>query len=233
MRISDVITTDSQKRNKTSNKTIVSLGLLISGVLLAVIVLVTFYGQFTGTYFIQVKGDADQKGIVLSTSKDFKNPSTKLEINPVMEVDDLLEEHALLNKEKVFETNGQYFDKEIKNYIGYTFYIKNTSSEIIDLNYFIRISHAINGLDKAVKVKLFEWDLNTGVEIERPSSLKSENSNDVLTAKIQNILANGIRKISMFVWIDGEHTDDTMLNGRVRLSFVISIANAEENISEA
>lgn len=227
MRISDYITTGTSKRDKKSKKAIITIGLTITSILLAVIVIVTFYGQFTGTYFIQISRDTQNKGIVISETADFANASSKLAMKPVEFANEYTEDHVLLNRDAALNTDGQYYSETTPEILAYTFYLKNYGAEIIDVNYFINVTQSINDLADAIMIKIYEVDLETNILIEHESVGKSPSSNFILTTQIKNFKPNNIRKLTMFVWLEGERTKPEMLGGRAKLSFVLTIANAE------
>ena len=125
-----------KQKNRLSREKKVTLGLIITGILSFLVVLVTIYGQFTGTFLIKLTSAAERKGILLATDHGFESETEKLVLNPISNVEDILESNIVRIEEILASEGGQYEDPDGNNYyIAYTFFVKNSGREVIDVRY--------------------------------------------------------------------------------------------------
>jgi len=202
-----------------------TLGLLITGILAVVLVFVTIYGQFTGNYLITVTREASLKGIAISDKLDYKSNKDTLKVTPLNDIEDILPSN--LDIEGARNVDGQY--KDAKHYIAYTFYLRNSGEETVNVNYQVKIIDDYKKLGNAIFFRLFESEL-IGDEF---SFISDETYSKFYTEKeiiadvdIINFRPNDVRKFTFFVWIDGDHSNESMLGGAVKLEFVFSITSA-------
>jgi len=85
-------------KNKLSKETKVTIGLIVTGILSILLVLITIYGQFTGTFLIKLTHVAERKGIVLFEDRDSIGGEEKLVLEPVRDTLDILEENILRSR---------------------------------------------------------------------------------------------------------------------------------------
>src|SRR5690554_2861303 len=104
MRISDIFVQKKVKK-RISTRQFLIIGALITGLVSSVIIFVTFYGQYTGTFTLSMQRDAMDKGIELSESVLFTNPRSTLNIQPMEEIGDMIEQD--LDVESARNIDGQ------------------------------------------------------------------------------------------------------------------------------
>lgn len=212
-------------------KSIVGLGLLITGILSFILVLVTVYGQYTGNYLITVTRRASLKGIAISESRDFDKDLDTLKIIPINDVEDILSSD--LDVESAVNTDGQLIHD--KHYIAYTFYLRNSGEEVVNLSYQVKVIDDYKHLGNAVFFKIIEFKL-VGDEFEEVSDetySKFYTGHDIIAdVNIFNFKPNDKRKFTFFVWIDGDHSTKEMEGGAIKLEFNISISTAESEYEE-
>lgn len=224
IRISEVFGSNE----KVSKKRKFKLAFILTGLLSLIIGLVTVYGTYTGTFVIAVKKDLEKKGLAISESRDFKTESSQLRITPLNNVEDTMEELVMTFLEKAENTDGQYYE-EFQNFLAYTFYIKNTGVETININYKVSLVDEYKNVGKATRVKIRNYHLNDNDEFELHSdtTYKKETSNQLVDENLMIFEPGEIQKFTFFVWLDGSDTDETMLGGSVKFSWVFSITNAK------
>ncbi|MFU8792882.1 MAG: hypothetical protein ACNA7K_02555 [Acholeplasmataceae bacterium] len=234
MRLSDVL---GVRRNLLRRR-ILTLGVIITGALSIAFTLITFYGQNAGNFIMTVDQDALRRGINLSEEPDFNVPTSRLMTNPVSEARDLT--YSWLKFDEIMATNGQYFDPDYE-YIAYTFYIRNTGSETVDVHYNIRISDVYKNLDEAVRFLVIEDDtifrmyqkpdrLIDGELPEYfllPDPFYFNTNSTVMRHVIENFRPGQTKKFSIVIWLEGQDpdTNDDVLGGMMKahMNFTIRI----------
>lgn len=236
MRISEVFNMDEKKKKK---RFLFRFWFFITGLLSLVIILVTVYGQNTGTFLIGMTNEAADKGIMVSDDKEFTNPQERLKVNQVDGVEDMLFEWIKLDEAEA--TDGQYIDPEHPNYIAYTFYLKNVGKEVVDLEYNLQIVSDYNDVRNAAIIRVREFKDNNGIftELIRDVEYRRDSESNRLKEtvfvnntgdsfnKVINFRPGEIRKISFFLWLDGRYTTPDMKGGAFKMSFSIAITSGE------
>jgi hypothetical protein len=226
MRISDILVpTRSTKKVKKLSSRFVFLGMLITGLVSSIVIFVTIYGQYTGTFTLSMQKDAIEKGIQLSESVTFENPKSILNIQPLTEIGDMTE--SAINFDEARNTDGQYYDPVIPYYIAYTFYMRNSGKEVVDINYRLTVLDSYKNVDKAVKVRYVSENLDTGEYIDK-TYVKGEKQH-IIDEVLNNFIEGHTLKITIFLWFDGELTDASMMGGSLKLNLTYTIVTADTN----
>lgn len=234
MRLSEVL--GAQKKPKLKRR-YVTLIVLISGLLSLGFGIITFYGLQTGTYALSLKSEAQQKGIQLSETMDFSSPTSRLFVNPSMDVLDLT--YTDLNIEEAINTDGRYTDPFF-GYTAYTFYVRNSGNEMVDLVYEVMIYDVYKNLDEGIRILIIEDNLlgeATQTLYQKPDPFVKNYVNmppaelfleDVAARRTINKLQAGqVRKFTYLMWIEGQDSSDEMLGGRLKFQINFEISNAE------
>lgn len=214
------------KQNKMSRSKKVTIGLIITGILSLILVLITVYGQFTGTFLIKLTYSAERKGILLSEDVEFTEGKERLILNPISNVEDMIEENIVKIDEIFASTGGQFVDPDNKNYVAYTFYIKNSGQEVVDVRYDLMITKAHKNLDKALKIIMYQDDL-IGEPLAKDTYVKQENSTHLGSKRFADFKPEDMKKITIIAFIDGELSTPEMLGGAVRINLVFTIETAD------
>ena len=238
MRMSEVFNMNEEKKKK---KFIFRFLFLISGLVALTVILVTIYGQYTGTYLIGLTRDAEEKGIILSTNYEFSNPQEKLIIDPVENVLDM--KFSWIKDKEAESTDGQFVDTEYPHYVAYTFYIKNIGNEIVDLDMRIQLISEYNSIGDATILRVREFrDDNGNFNLIREVEYQKNLANNLYEGKIiggsettlsrmENFRVNEIRKFTIYLWVDGSLTNKDMMGGAIKFDFSFAIAtDLEEEI---
>ncbi len=240
MRLSKVL---GFSRARTRNR-IFTLGIIITGMLSIAFAVITFYGQEAGNFVISVDELAQDRGILISTDRDFTIPTPRLMSEPLDEARDIT--YGWLKIEEVQATDGNYVDPDF-DYVAYTFYLINSGSESIDVNYFIRISSIYNDLDSGIRVLVIEDDVQTMYQKpdplvdqfgnpvtyppNMPESTEFLSSTIVMRKLISNFKPGQVKSFSVLVWLEGYDPDttDEILGGMIRMQMQFSIPNVQGN----
>ena len=222
IRISEVL----GKKVPKKRSSIARIGLLITGALSLVVVLATVYGQYAGNSVISMTNSAKKKGITISESLDCSGSKSSISFEPINRVEDILE--GSIDFEAAENTDGLYY-VEGNNYFAYTFYIKNSGVEVVDINYTIRITQEQNNLGNAAMFRVKESiyvDNNFVLNSNNLYSKQFSKSKTLKTGNFSHFLPGAVRKYTMFVWLDGQYTDLSMMGGHIKFDWTFSIANS-------
>lgn len=218
-------------------KRLISLSFSISGFLMVLFALVSYYGQDSGNFVMQVDYNAYQRGIVLSNDITFESGQPQLMTEPVSEARDIT--YSWIKLAEVNSSNGSFIDPEY-DYIAYTFYIKNEGNETVDVIYSIKLTDVQNHLDESIRVLVIEDGIETifqkpdkaddfGNFPIYPSTLPETKyflSDTIITRKkISNFEPNEIKKYSVVVWLEGHDPDttDAIIGGMAKLQMIFVI----------
>lgn len=225
----------------------VRLIVIITGILTLIFAIITFYGWQTGSFTIMVN-KPNRLGLQLSETIDFKNPTSRLFSEPLIDVTNITQTD--LEVEKAISTDGRYKDP---NYIAYTFYIRNAGREMFNLEYKMFVYDSYKHVDDAVRVMIIENDLeeteirqvyrkpgerNYSEKVPKPDENALElllSATDFLEGTlvdrkvITKFQPEQIRKITLLIWIEGWDSDDRMLGGAIKFRMDFSILDIEAN----
>lgn len=237
MRLSKVL---GFRRIRIRNR-ILTLGVIITGMLSVAFAIITFYGQNAGNFVISVDSIAQNRGIILSTNPNFREPSPRLMTEPIDEARDMT--YSWLKLEEVEATYGNYVDIDY-DYVAYTFYLMNQGSESVDISYHIRVTDVYNDLDTAIRILVIEDGEETIYQKADepdefgeypvypetvPDSVDFLSNSIVMRKLFTNFKPDQIKKFSVVVWLEGYDPDtvDEILGGMIRLQMNFSINGLE------
>lgn len=218
-----------KKKYKLTKEQKVTIGLIVTGLLSILLILITIYGQFTGTFLIKLTHSAEKKGIQLSLTDDFGNPKEKLVLNPVNNTEDMIEENLVRRIEEILASEGgQYEDPDgNKNYIAYTFYLKNVGEEVVNIRYDFRLLAQQKNLGDAMTIIFYEHS-QTGEDPLKNYYHKRQGTDYLGGNRIPNFEVNEVIKFTLIVYIDGHLSNPSMLGGAVKINLVFTVETAEE-----
>ena len=135
-------------------KSLLLIGILVTGLLSAFIGLVAYFGQYMGTFVISLDDAALALGISLSEHEEFETSSSRLLVNPVNAATpttftDIKFGDAVM-------TDGDMDKTDSNNYIAYTFYLKNEGNISVDVELNLDTVTVTNNVDKALRIVVIE-----------------------------------------------------------------------------
>lgn len=225
-------------------KTIISVTCIL-GILCAVIIIVTFYGQNVGTFSIKLGDDLKNRSIFLSTDPEFNWYNSRLEADP-------LNDANLGNLPSILEktckrTNGTYISKN-RDYISYTFYLKNLGIETVSVSQICRIS----GYEKTEECNIsdlswfwyFEDDEENGTVYKRddknggadywdeypqyPQTTAFIEDDVVYNKNLIDLKPGDVKKITLITWIEAADPDMTDYIADQKIRYELSFAVYDE-----
>lgn len=228
MRLSTVL---GIRRRRIRNR-IFTIGFIVTGMLSLAFAVVTFYGQNAGNFVITVDNPLRSRGISISESSDFLVKGSTLMSDPINDAREMT--YSWIKIEEVQATNGNYKDKD-HEYIAYTFYLKNTGLETVDIVYYIRLTSTYKNVDQAIRILIIEDGVQTMymredlIETEYPGNLPVTeyfiSERTLLRKMIYNFRPEAIRKFSVIIWLEGydPDTNDSIIGGMIELEMNFSI----------
>lgn len=221
-------------------KTIISITCFL-GILCAIIIIITFYGQNVGTFSVKLGDDLKNRSIYVSTDPEFSWYNSRLEADPLEDASAYTMMFVLQNECK--KTNGSYIGTN-KGYIGYTFYLKNLGTETVNVSQICRLS----GYDEGSNIADVSWfwyfedDEKDGIVYQKKDENVEEGywdnlpeqyqnttpfaDDDVVYNKnIENLKPGDVKKITLITWIESNDPDmnEGLKNQKIRyeLSFAV------------
>lgn len=209
----------------------------ILSILLAL--LVTFTGvvyiaavlyEQTGSFTISIdKHEMYKYGLSLSETRDMTKPTTTLNAKIAEKMTNISGDTIDANVDMIDgEHNG-------RDYIAYTFYVQNAGEAEVAYDYEIRISGVTNGLDEAIRIRLY---VDGGEPVDyaktksdgsgaEPGTTEFHSSTTVLLDRVDGFETGDVTKFTVVIWIEGNDPDciDWLIGGKMRLDMQISVAH--------
>lgn len=135
-------------------KSLLLIGILVTGLLSAFIGLVAYFGQYMGTFVISLDDTALALGITLSEDEDFTYSNSRLLVNPVNSAKPTT--FTDIKFGQAVSTNGDMDKSDGNNYIAYTFYIRNEGNIAVDVELNLDTITVTNNVDKALRIAVIE-----------------------------------------------------------------------------
>ncbi len=131
---------------KNSARMIIALCCALLGILF--IISIFFYN--TGKFVVTVEPALADKGFVLSTDDTFKDLRYKLFSEALENADNISINDLPLNLD---DTEGSHNGR---NYVAYTFYIRNEGTKTVGYQYSIDIGDATKGIENAAWIMIYQ-----------------------------------------------------------------------------
>jgi hypothetical protein len=133
--------------------------------------------------------------------------------------------------DEVGEANGDYIDLDYE-YLAFTFYIINSGTETVDINYHMRITDVYRNADEAIRIaiiedgvqsifqkedKIFPLDFE-GYPEDMPTVTNFLTDETVMRGRFTNFKPGDVKKFSIVMWLEGYDPDsnDQLIGGRFK-----------------
>ena len=197
------------------------LGLLF---LIAILFIIAFMQEKMGNFTINLNRlELYRKGISISETGDFKDATARLTASTVQDatnisIDDL--------PDNLDEAEG---DHNGKNYMAYTYYVRNAGKE--DLGYIARITldSCAKGAEDAVRVAV--WRNGKRVVYAEPAAdggeekgcTSFESDKTVCTYEEKDFRVGNVDRYTIVIWMEGDDPEcvDSIIGGSVQFSMHI------------
>lgn len=234
--------TSNEKRLKLLKRTaneVRSFRVRMKMLTLLLVLLVTFTGviyiasvlyEKSGSFTVSVnKYEMQKYGLTLSESRDMARPTSHLNAKIAQKMTNIAGETIDSNVDMIDgEHNG-------RNYIAYTFYAQNAGEVQVSYDYEIKMSGITNGLDEAIRVRLY---VNGGEPITyaktksngtgaEPGTAEFHSATVITKGRIEEFKPEDKTKFTVVIWIEGNDPDciDWLIGGKMKLDMDIGIAH--------
>ena len=205
---------------------------------LALVLLLTFTGvvyvaaalyEQSGSFTVSVdKYEMTKYGLTLSETKDMTHKTSHLNAKIAERMTNIAGETIGADVDMIDgEHNG-------RDYIAYTFYMQNAGEVEVSYDYELAMANITNGLDSAIRVRLYvngepttyaktRTD-GTGAE---PGTTEFYSANVIARGRIDSFAPGQATKYTVVVWIEGNDPDciDWLIGGKMRLEMNMSLAH--------
>lgn len=202
----------------------VQIVLLSLMVLVCVLFVAAFAQEKMGNFTINLdRLELYRKGISIADNGDFNGATARLKANAVKDATNISIEDLPNNLDsKEGNHNG-------KNYMAYTYYVRNAGKEDLGYNASIRLDSCAKGAENAVRVAV--WKNGERVVYAAPAadgnpepgctSFKSKKT--VCSYKEDNFLVGNVDKYTIVIWMEGDDPEcvDSIIGGSVQFSMRI------------
>ena len=147
--------------------------------------------------------------------------------------------YASLKLDEILQSEGQFVDFDHR-YMSYSFYIKNTGTEIESIDYYIWLTEVVNGLDEYIRVlvieddefyqmyqKVDEPDENNNLPnySQLPLGINFVTDTTVFRDRINDFKPGEVKSFRVIIWLEEQdpNIDDDYQSGRIETEFVFSI----------
>ncbi len=136
--------------------------------------------------------------------------------------------------ENIDDIDGEHNGED---YVAYTFYVQNTGEETVSYEYALKMTNASNGLDEAIRVKVYVNGKpttyakapNSELEVEADADKNFRSGTDVMRTAVNDFEVGEYTKFTVVVWIEGNDPEclDWVLGGQLKFEMVMKVLDAE------
>lgn len=206
------------------------MGLLL---LIAVLFIIAFMQEKMGNFTINLNRlELYRKGISIASDGDFTEPTARLTAHTVQDATNITLEDL---PKDIDEIDG---DHNGKNYMAYTYYVRNAGKEDLAYNAIVTLDSCAKGAEEAVRVAV--WKNGEQVVYAEPAKngqaeegcVNFEAHDIVCSYTEEKFLIGNVDKYTIAIWMEGEDPEcvDAIVGGSVEFSMNID-AISDDNTS--
>jgi hypothetical protein len=191
---------------------------------------ISIFFEQTGSFTVKLsKYDMMQAGISLSPTRKFEKPTSRLSAKPLQNVDNISVNDLPKN---LYDIDGEH---STKNYIAYTFYLKNAGKSTCTYSMSFDISGVTQGVDEAVRIRVIYNDKQTDYAKIKRDRLAPEKgtvpflSQTVATKnQVEKFGVGEIDKYCVVIWLEGDDPDcvDEIIGGTIKMEMNFKIVES-------
>lgn len=219
------VTAKDVKRNRVFFKTIIVILLfllLLISVTYGILYIVNTNGNFTITLD---KNAYEEQKLEVSPRKDFSYTTHKLIVDNLDYIDNITESWIPANID--IEADGPHNGK---NYMAYTFYVRNSSKDVISYSRAVEILAKVKNVDDAVRVKVYLNGESIVYAKRTPDTNEPEpgttpfvSDKVVLSELRENFQPGEVDKYTIVIWLEGTDPEciNNIIGGELKLKMNI------------
>jgi hypothetical protein len=208
------------------------LAVLVMLLLVAGLFILAFMQEKMGNFTINLNRlELYRKGIAIDTSGDFNEPTARLSANTVQDATNMSLEDL---PDNIDDQDG---DHNGKNYMAYTYYVRNAGKEDVGYQAVITLDSCAKGAEDAVRVAV--WRNGERTIYAEPASDGNpeedcENFQDhdtVCTYVEEDFLVGNVDKYTIVIWMEGDDPEcvDAIVGGSVEFSMSIDAIGDDDS----
>ena len=206
--------------------------LLILLILWIASVFITLFGDLV----ISTDKGLRDSGIMLSTTADFKNSAIQLSAPKAPNVTNITKTWLPKDLDK---HDGAHNGK---NYLAYTFYLKNGGKKTLDYTGTMEITGSANNMDEAIRIMIYKNGKDLvyakGKKADRSLAEKGTiawlNNTTVMKTTTKSFTPGSVDKYTVVIWLEGNDSECTndILGGYIRSRILFSVADDGKNTTD-
>ncbi len=191
-------------------------------------VVATLYKQ-SGSFTVSVnKYEMQKYGLTLSESREMTRPSSSLNAKVSEKMTNIAGETIDANVDMI---DGAHNGRD---YIAYTFYVQNAGEIEVSYDYEINMSGITNGLDEAIRLRLYvNGDDTTYAKTKsdgtgaEPGTVEFHSATVVAEGRVESFKPGDKTKFTVVIWIEGNDPDciDWLIGGKMKIDMDIAIVH--------
>jgi len=206
------------------------LFLLLTIVFVAILFIIAFMQEKTGNFTINLdRLELFRKGIAMSADAEFTNPTARLTASPVEDVTNIATEDL---PDDLNDIDG---DHNGRNYMAYTYYVRNAGKEPVEYKAVVTLQSASKGAEDAVRIAVWRNDDKTVYAMPAANGMPELDCTNFISKKLvceydeDNFEVGNVDKYTVVIWLDGDDPEcvDAIVGGG--LEFTMQIAAATED----
>lgn len=228
-RISILGRTAKEVRNYRVRKKILTTALICLVTVAMLLYGVSALYKKTGSFTVSIdKYEMTKYGLTLSESRDMSHNNSHLNAKISEKITNIAGESIDDNVDMIDgEHNGS-------NYIAYTFYLQNAGEVEISYDYQVNVSNVTQGLDEAIRLRLYVNGNPTTYAKTRsdgggaePGTVEFYSANVMAKGRVDGFLPEAITKFTVVIWIEGNDPDciDWLIGGQLKVDMLMNVVH--------
>ena len=186
------------------------------------------YNQ-SGSFTVGIdKYEMQKYGLSLCESEDFRTPTSNLNAKISETMTNIAGETIPANVDNI---DGAHSGKD---YIAYTFYLKNAGETEVSYEYSVNMSNITNALDEALRLRLYVDGVPTEYAKTRsdgsgpePGTVEFYSAYTMAKGRVDAFAPGDYTKFTVVLWVEGNDPDcvDWLIGGQLKADMVMNIVH--------
>ena len=221
------------------------IGLLFVGVL-STIGFIIYYSFNSGQFVMSIQTpNVVSYDLRIAETSDFEQ--MHFELSASAEVDALGITYSAINVNDIVMSDGIFRDDE-HTYLAYSFFIMNSGTTNITIDYHMRLVEVMYGMDEFVRILVIEDDENYTMYqkedheddqgqlptyVDLPASVHFESWNIIFSDSFSEFRPGDVKSFRVIVWLESQDPDldSSFFEGSLKSIMTFRIRNTEQEIS--
>ena len=220
---------EEARRYTVLRKILVTALIVLILLIVIVYIIATLYTKF-GSFTVSVnKYDSNRYSLSLSETADFQTQIPRLNAKTAEDITNI---SVYDLPDDIDSINGQHNGK---NYLAYTFYLKNVGQDTVTFEYYMYITNVENDVDKAIRIRIYRDGEDTTYARTRSDGGGPENgcvdfltTRSIVRNQVENFKPGDMTKFTVVIWLEGDDPDcvDELIGGSLKTDMMISVVEA-------